>query len=98
MLREESTLDVIVIATPIPFHLQMTLDCLERDVFIYLEKPPVPLVQQWEAMRAANKHQRIGVGFQMISSSWVRKLKAAIIEGRLGRVREIRIGACWPRV
>ena len=49
---DESALDVIVIATPIPFHLRMTLDCLERDVFIYLEKPPVPLVQQWEALRA----------------------------------------------
>lgn len=98
MLREESALDVIVIATPIPFHLQMTLDCLDRDAFIYLEKPPVPLVQQWEAMRAADKHQRIGVGFQMISSSWVQKLKTAIIEGKLGRVREIRIGACWPRM
>ena len=98
MLRKESALDVVVISTPIPFHLQMTLDCLERDVFIYLEKPPVPLVQQWEAMRAADKHQRIGVGFQMISSLWVRKLKAAVVEGKLGRVQEIRIGACWPRV
>jgi len=98
LLRLEPQLDVVVISTPIPFHLEMTLACLERDLFIYLEKPPVPLIQQLETMIAADKHRRIGVGFQMITSNWVQEIKRASVQGKLGVVREIRIGACWPRL
>ena len=98
LLKEEPNLDVIVLSVPIPFHLEIALACLERDLFIYLEKPPVPLIQQLETMIEADKLRRIGVGFQMITSNWVQNLKRAIVEGKLGQVREIRIGACWPRL
>jgi predicted dehydrogenase len=98
MLRLVSALDVVVIAAPIPFHLEMTLACLERDVFIYLEKPPVPLIQQLEILIAADQHRRIGVGFQMITARWVHILKHVIKARRLGRFEHIRIGACWPRL
>ena len=98
MLRSEPDLDVVVIAAPIPFHLEMSLACLEKGVFVYLEKPPVPLIQQWEILRAADKQRRIGVGFQMIVSRWVEAIKQAVVGGKLGELREIRIGACWPRL
>ncbi len=98
MLRSEPDLDVVVIAAPIPFHLEMTLACLEKGVFVYLEKPPVPLIQQWEVLRAADQQHRIGVGFQMIVSRWVETIKRAAVEGKLGELRKIRIGACWPRL
>ncbi len=98
MLRSEPDLDVVVIAAPIPFHLEMTLACLEKGVFVYLEKPPVPLIQQWEMLCAADKQRRVGVGFQMIVSRWVEAIKQAVVAGKLGELREIRIGACWPRL
>jgi predicted dehydrogenase len=98
MLRLVSTLDVVVISVPIPLHLEMTLACLKRDVFIYLEKPPVPLIQQLETMIAADQRQRIGVGFQMITARWVQEMKQSVALGKLGRLEEIRIGACWPRL
>ncbi len=98
LLEQEPGLDVVVISTPIPFHLEMTQACLERDVFVYLEKPPVPLIQQLETMLAADQRGRVGVGFQMISSRWVQELKAAIGQGKLGTIETIRIGACWPRL
>jgi predicted dehydrogenase len=98
MLRLVSALDVVVISAPIPLHLEMTLACLERDVFIYLEKPPVPLIQQLEKLIAADQRRRIGVGFQMINSRWVQELKRTVVPGKLGRLQEIRIGACWPRL
>ena len=98
MLRQEPALDVVVISTPIPFHLEMALACLERDVFIYLEKPPVPLIQQLNTLIESDKRQRIGVGFQMINARWVQEIKRAILEGKMGKVQEIRIAACWPRL
>ena len=98
MLRQESGLEAVVIAAPIPFHLEMTLACLGRDTFIYLEKPPVPLIQQWETLFAADTRRRVAVGFQMITSRWVQETKAAITGGKLGAVREIRMAACWPRL
>jgi predicted dehydrogenase len=98
MLRQMPGIDVVVISVPIPLHLEMTLACLERDVFIYLEKPPVPLIQQLETMIAADKRRRIGVGFQMITARWVQEMKQAIALGKLGRVEDIRIAACWPRL
>ena len=98
MLRQEANLEAVVIAAPIPFHLEMTLACLKRDAFIYLEKPPVPLIQQWETLFAADTHRRVAVGFQMITSRWVQECKRAITQGKLGTLQEIRLAACWPRL
>jgi len=93
MLRQEPGIDVVVISAPIPLHLEMTLACLERDVFIYLEKPPVPLIQQLEILIAADQHRHIGIGFHMIAARWVQELKRVMMSGRLGQLQEIRIGA-----
>ncbi len=98
MMRGEPEIDVFVISVPIPFHLEMTLACLEREAFIYLEKPPVPLIQQLNALIAKPGSERVGVGFQMVNSRWAQTMKRAIVDGRLGQLREIRIGACWPRL
>ena len=98
MLQREKDLDVVVISAPIPFHLEMTLACLRCETFIYLEKPPVPLIQQLDTVLAADKHGRVGVGFQMINTGWMQTIKQAIVEGKLGRLKHIRIGACWPRL
>jgi predicted dehydrogenase len=98
MLRSDLNLDVVVIAVPIPLHLEMTLACLELDVFIYLEKPPVPLIQQLDVMIAADRKERVGVGFQMITAEWVQRMKQSLVQGKIGQLRDIRIGACWPRL
>lgn len=95
LLREE--LDAVVIATPIPLHFEMTRACLERDLFVLLEKPPVPLIQNLEELIDMDPHGRVSVGFQMICAQTVQTLKAMIADGRLGQLRSIRAGACWPR-
>jgi predicted dehydrogenase len=98
LLREEADLDAVVIATPIPFHHDMALACIERGLKVHLEKPPVPLIQQFEALVAADKKQSVSVGFQMIGSECTQALKQLIADGKLGQVREIRAGGCWPRM
>ena len=91
-------LDAVVIATPIPLHLEMTRHCLRHGAAVYLEKPPVPLIQQLEALIAEDAGARVAVGFQMITTPPVQALKRALLAGELGDVREFRVSACWPRL
>lgn len=97
MLKKESELDAVSICTPIHLHARMTQACIERGVFAYLEKPPVPLIQQLESLIALDEKRKVAVGFQMISSRWLRQLKRWKCEGALGDIQAIRASAAWPR-
>ena len=98
MLRTEADLDAAVIATPIPFHYEMALACIKHGLAIHLEKPPVPLMRQFEALVAADANGLVSVGFQMIGSRCTQMLKELVSTGKLGEVREIRAAGCWPRL
>lgn len=97
LLEQESALQAVVIATPILLHEEMVLDCLRAGLFIYLEKPPVPLATQLHRLVEADHQERVSVGFQMVDSDWSQRIKRWIAEGRLGEIREIRVVANWPR-
>jgi len=97
MLAKEGDLEAVSISAPIPFHFCMAEECLEKGLFIYLEKPPVPLLEQWKTLTEADVSDRIAVGFQLIEYDWSQRLKQSLIEGRFGELREIRGTACWPR-
>lgn len=97
MLAQESDLDAVSIAAPIPFHFRMAEASLKKGLFIYLEKPPVPLLEQWKTLAEADASSRIAVGFQLIEYDWSQRLKQSLVEGRFGELREIRGTACWPR-
>ncbi len=96
-MLEKETLDAITIATPVPLHFGMTRRAVEKGVFVYLEKPPVPLLSQLDEMIAWDEDFRVAVGFQLIYSEPIRFLKQAILDGKLGTVRSIRGGAAAPR-
>jgi predicted dehydrogenase len=98
MLRAESELDAVSICTPIPLHHRMTKAALARGVFTYLEKPPVPLIQQLDELIALDSQRRVAVGFQMIGSEAARQLKRWKTDGALGDVSAIRVSAAWPRM
>lgn len=96
MLAQESALDAVSIAVPISLHYEMVLKAMKRGVYINLEKPPVPLIQQLEHLLEVEE-KPVSVGFQMITSQPVQKLKGLIVSGRLGTVKHISAAACWPR-
>lgn len=98
MLETEKELDAVAIATPIPFHFEMTRACLERGLYVQLEKPPVPLLSQFEELLAMRGADKVQVGFQMIESDNIQKLKGLIVSGKLGKITSVRAGACWPRL
>lgn len=93
----EPGLDFVVIASPIPLHDEMVRRWLETDAWIYLEKPPVPTIQQLRELLSLDDRRRVRVGFQMIHMAPLRRLKQWILEGKLGEIRRLSVVAGWPR-
>ena len=64
---------------------------------MYLEKPPVPLIQQLEELIALDVRKRVAVGFQLVNSSAVQQLKLWRLQDALGQIENIRVCGCSPR-
>ncbi len=91
-------LDAVSIAAPIPLHLPMLNAALDYKLAVYLEKPPVPLLQDFLAVNARPEATRVAVGFQRMADPRLWRLKRAIVDGALGSIRRISSGGCWPRL
>lgn len=96
-LLADGELDAVVISAPIPWHEEMALAALERDVFVLLEKPPVPLLGQLENLIGADRNGRVMVAFQHIYSELIGNLKRDLVDGRIGRILAVSAQGLWPR-
>ena len=90
-------LDLVVIVAPIPAHEEMVVAALRSGARIYLEKPPVPTIQQWSRLVELDHDGRVTVGFQLLAMDHLRTLRQWITAGHLGRIRAISFGGLWPR-
>ncbi|MEN6358041.1 MAG: Gfo/Idh/MocA family oxidoreductase [Armatimonadota bacterium] len=91
--------DVIYLPIPIPLHAKLATKCLKAGYNVYLEKPPVPTVQDYDELIKARDEsgKRLAVCFQAIHSDTIQRLKQYISQGKFGKVKRIRSMACWPR-
>lgn len=94
--------DAIYIPTPINTHLALAKKCIDAGFNIFLEKPPVPVIQEYdELVEYVAKHKlsyKIPVGFQSLSTDVVQELKKRMVEKRYGKVKRIKAMAGWPRL
>lgn len=90
-------LDAVAIAAPIPWHLPMLTSALDRGLAVYLEKPPVPLLQDFRKVVSRLEAERVAVGFHLIADPVLWRLKRAMLDGSFGRITRITASACWPR-
>lgn len=99
MLAAEKDLDVVCIATPIPFHYSMAMAAFERGVHVFLEKPPVVRIQDLRALFAARKKAGVhcAVGFNGVARPMVTTLKQRLCSGAIGHVRSVYGEARWLR-
>ncbi|MCE0497046.1 MAG: Gfo/Idh/MocA family oxidoreductase [Methylacidiphilales bacterium] len=97
LFQQERKIKAVSIAAPIPWHEGLCRAALEQDLYVFLEKPPVPLIQQWDSLLRLDASRRIAVAFQNIASLPIQTLKHWCVEGRLGKIETIRITAAWPR-
>ncbi|MEZ0216193.1 MAG: Gfo/Idh/MocA family protein [Rariglobus sp.] len=97
LFSNHPALDLVVIVAPIPAHEEMVVAALKSGARIYLEKPPVPTIQQWTRLVELDRDGRIAVGFQMLAMQHLRTLRGWMKAGHLGRIRAISFGGLWPR-
>ena len=95
----QGLVDIITLPVAIHTHYDMAKRGLEAGYNIILEKPPVPTVQQLDDLMRVERETGnfVAVGFQMIYSRSLRRLKEIILEGRLGEIKEITCRGYWPR-
>ncbi len=81
-------IDFVLIATPDHHHCPMLLDSLGAGKDVYLEKPMSHSITESRKMVAAvrNTHQIVQVGMQRRSSPMVRRARALVEQGMLGRI------------
>lgn len=92
-------LDLVVIATPIALHARMHRLAVSRGVPVYLEKPPTLDPAELETMiecdRSAAKATLVGFNFMVERPRLA--LKARLVAGEFGKLREVRLLGLRPR-
>lgn len=92
-------LDMVTVPAPIPLHAEMHRACVERGLACYLEKPPTLDPDELERMIAleAQTRRETQVGFNFIAESTRQALKARLLSGEFGRLRQVSFSGWWPR-
>lgn len=91
--------DLVLIASPIPYHCQQTVSCLEHGAHVLCEKPIAATVQDCERMRQAARQtgKLLAVGFQWSFSNAVLQAKKEIMEGLYGKPLRLKAYISWKR-
>jgi len=98
-LNAEQQLDAIIIATPIPLHVEMGIRAMESGFNVMLEKPPALTFQDIDRMIEVHRRtgKIFGVGFQHTSETSFIKFCEEIKQGRIGKIRAITATGLWKR-
>ena len=80
--------DGVVLATPNRLHVEQALRCIDAGVGVLVEKPVADTVAEGERLAAAvaATRERVLVGHHRTHNPILRRAKALIDEGRLGRI------------
>lgn len=95
----QANVDIITLPVAVHTHYDMAKQGMEAGYNLVLEKPPVPTVQQLDDLMAveAATGKFCSIGFQMIHSRSLRRLKQEILAGKIGETKEITCRGYWPR-
>lgn len=90
---------VVFVCTGIDSHYQYARQCLEAGFEVFLEKPPVPTIQQLDDLTGLERRtgRRVAVLFQYLYGTVLQTLKRRIVSGEFGRVLRVRSLAAWQR-
>jgi predicted dehydrogenase len=88
--------DAAVVATPPHTHFEIAETVLDHRAGLYLEKPPVPLLAQLEALASVARTRRAHVGFQQTRAA-VETIESVLAGGSIGEVSRITAAGCLAR-
>ena len=91
--------DVVILATPIQTHAPLALAALAAGCDVYVEKPPVASMAQFQQMAAAAdaSGKLVQVGFQSLGSLALPAIRTSIESGEIGDVLGLSAQGMWLR-
>lgn len=91
--------DVVILATPIQTHAPLALAALAAGSDVYVEKPPVASLTQFQDLLSAAdaSGQLVQVGFQSLGSHALPAIRKAIGSGEIGDVLGLSAQGMWVR-
>ncbi|UZX04461.1 oxidoreductase [Arthrobacter sp. CDRTa11] len=91
--------DVVILATPIQTHAPLALAALAAGADVYVEKPPVASLAQFQSVLAAAEisGRLVQVGFQSLGSQALPAIRDAIESGTVGQVLGFSATGMWQR-
>ena len=98
-MLERENLDAVHICTPHYLHVPMAEKALEKDVHVFLEKPPAISLEEFYRLEQAKDRAKkeVGVCFQNRYNDTTEKLREILESGVLGEVRGARAFVTWDR-
>lgn len=99
LAAEHDRFDLCFLPTPIYLHTSMTLDACAAGGSVLVEKPLAASWPELERLITADPApgRFLAVGFQDLYLPPVHALQEALLSGRHGRLRHIRVLGQWPR-
>ncbi|GGH90543.1 DUF6807 family protein [Arthrobacter liuii] len=99
LLAAQPGVDVVIIATPIQTHAPLAIAALSAGMDVYLEKPPVASLAQFEQVLAAAQEngRLVQVGFQSLGSHALPAIRGMVAAGDIGTVLGISATGQWLR-
>ncbi|MET1089696.1 MAG: DUF6807 family protein [Arthrobacter sp.] len=99
LLAADRGIDVVILATPIQTHAPLALAALSAGKDVYVEKPPVASLAQFEEVLAAADAagRLVQVGFQSLGSHALPAVRAMVESGGIGNVLGLSAQGQWVR-
>jgi UDP-N-acetyl-2-amino-2-deoxyglucuronate dehydrogenase len=99
MIKENSDLELVSIATESGKHAEIALYCIEHNINIIIEKPMAMSMEDAEEIiiRSAEKNIKVSVCHQNRFNIAVQKMRKALDEGRFGKISHGSINVRWNR-
>lgn len=99
LLASGNAPDVVILATPIQTHAPLALAALAAGCDVYVEKPPVASLAQFQEVAAAAEAsgRLVQVGFQSLGSLALPAINKSIAAGEIGDVLGLSAQGLWLR-
>lgn len=99
LLKATRDLDLIIVATPIQTHAPLALAALSTEAELYLEKPPVASLEDFNRLSAAASQSRreVQIGFQSLGSHALKAIEELLAAGTIGTLDGISATGRWVR-
>ena len=99
LAREETSPDVVVLATPLPTHLPLAEQAMRAGSDVMLEKPPAISLAEHARLVAIARGtgRRCQVGFQTFGSNVFAEIDRIVASGEIGEVTAIGAVGTWVR-